>query len=644
MRRAGPICIMCSLVVLQAIYRSIVARDIEFCVGVSDYGWSMWIIVITQIVTIIIGALVIAFRWLVLFHYFSRDFLLYEALKVMHYVMEDCPCASQTPRPRGIKSKLVSLRMKVMGCMKLLYRLVVVVLEIFICLPMLAMNFIVSKIPSVRCCMHRAKKDIMSSFPWVEQYYSDEMRSGDELVRRVMMVCLNNMSEWMNAVKRDPSPCHHTIDMLSRLDPSTTPQQLLERFRPYYDVKNIACLSMVVLVRVVAASVPDQSIPIIKSMRDTLDEAFEIVYFVDQKMNVDDIRRQYSTERQSARRLWKYQDFDMSIKVLSEDPNDPNDPVGCAISKINRADEILFADDWDAEIESRRVRDFIREGTYATIEDLCGEVQQLFSAMLHHLYAQLPICVYREIRECSVLYDCDERARHLTKLLLSNLDPILVDKVQWKFPDGWPANTSRNFDVPPDYHDTNAQLDESTEGVGSTPCEIGFSAGEIRLANASDNNRLVGEGVRLRETLAEKNFDLAFQLIYEFALPAYYSHGIYASIRAFFYTYLCLCNLQLNLSFSKCSYLSLELRSLLERKKGGQLTEFLRNNKGTIDDDDWDQNKRAPRLFSVRAMKKMRGRDEEERAEGDEEKESAEGDEEEDDQRVVKKKMRGQRR
>ncbi|KAK9122583.1 hypothetical protein Sjap_012185 [Stephania japonica] len=472
----GPICIMCSLVVLQAIYRSIVAQTIEFCEGVSDYRWSMWIIVITQTVTIIIGALVIAFRWLVLFHYFSRKFLLYEALGVMGYVMEDCPCASQTPRPTGIKSKLVSLRMKVMGCMKLLYWLVVVMLEIVICLPMLAMKFFVSKIPSVRCCMHRAKEDIMSSFPWVEQYHRVEMTSeDDELVRRVMMVCLDNMIEWMNAVKRDPSPCHHTIGMLSRLDPSTTPQQLLERFPPSHDDdKEITCLSMVVLVKVVAASVPDQSIPIIKSMIDTLHEAFEIVYFAS------------SEKRQLARRLWKNQDFDMSIKVLSEDPNDPNDPVGCVISKIERADEILFPDDWDATIESRRVRDFIRKSSYATIEELCGDVQQLFSAMLHHLFAQLPICVYREVRQGSV-YERDERARYLTKLLLCNLDPILVDKVQWEFPDGWPANTSRNFDVPPDSHDTNAQLDGSTEGGARTSHEIGLSAGEIRLAIASDN-------------------------------------------------------------------------------------------------------------------------------------------------------------
>ncbi|GAB4854205.1 hypothetical protein Ancab_022789 [Ancistrocladus abbreviatus] len=63
---------------------------------------------------------------------------------------------------------------------------------------------------------------------------------------------------------------------------------------------------------------------------------------------------------------------------------------------------------------------------------------------------------------------------------------------------------------------------------------------------------------QIAETLAEKNFDLAFQVVYEFNLPAV---DIYAAVAA----------------------------SLAERKKGGQLTEFFRNIKGTIDDDDWDQ-------------------------------------------------------
>lgn len=60
------------------------------------------------------------------------------------------------------------------------------------------------------------------------------------------------------------------------------------------------------------------------------------------------------------------------------------------------------------------------------------------------------------------------------------------------------------------------------------------------------------------ETLVEKNFDLTFKIIYEFNLPAVH---IYAGVAA----------------------------SLAERKRGNQLTDFLRNIKGTIDDDGWDQ-------------------------------------------------------
>ncbi|KAL8139244.1 hypothetical protein V2J09_005265 [Rumex salicifolius] len=63
---------------------------------------------------------------------------------------------------------------------------------------------------------------------------------------------------------------------------------------------------------------------------------------------------------------------------------------------------------------------------------------------------------------------------------------------------------------------------------------------------------------QIAETLAEKNYDLAFRLICEFNMPAV---DIYAAVAA----------------------------SLAERKKGSQLTEFFKNIKGMLDDDDWDQ-------------------------------------------------------
>lgn len=62
----------------------------------------------------------------------------------------------------------------------------------------------------------------------------------------------------------------------------------------------------------------------------------------------------------------------------------------------------------------------------------------------------------------------------------------------------------------------------------------------------------------IAETLTEKNFDLAFQVVYQFNLPAV---DIYAGVAA----------------------------TLAERKRSSQLTEFFKNIKGTIGEDDWDQ-------------------------------------------------------
>ncbi|KAM7277130.1 hypothetical protein ACFE04_018996 [Oxalis oulophora] len=73
--------------------------------------------------------------------------------------------------------------------------------------------------------------------------------------------------------------------------------------------------------------------------------------------------------------------------------------------------------------------------------------------------------------------------------------------------------------------------------------------------NDSDTYR---RRILIAETLAEKNFDLAYKVIYEFNLPAVH---IYAGVAS----------------------------SLAERKRGSQLTEFFNNFRGSIDDDDWDQ-------------------------------------------------------
>ncbi|KAK9087897.1 hypothetical protein Syun_030291 [Stephania yunnanensis] len=428
----GPICIMCSLILLQAICRAMVVVTIEFCIGVFVYGWSMQIIVIIQIVTIIIGVSTIAFRWLAILHYFDAD--------IWNEIVLDTL--------KGMKHVFSKRELKMSSRMRELISLLFAVFAIFVSVPTHAISFIISRIPSgiklkLRCCMHKPRDDILSSFPWIKKYSPEKMVE-DVLVQRAIEVCVDNMNKWRNIVKRDPSPYHHTIEMLSRsLGCSATSPQLLNSFRDIGRKRikgyNVTTLTMVVLVKVVAERVPDPSIPVVKSMRDTLGEAFQILHYVDKKMNV---KIKDSEKRKLAKKLWKEEDFYRRMKEIFK--------KGYEIVPDELADD-----------ESKVVSDFIGQEPYMyeTIDALCSDVQQLFCETLHHFLAQLPICVYKDVHEGAV-EDCEKRAKYITKCLCQ-MDPLLEGLVQWQFPDGWPANSSRIFD-------SNAQNDiSSTEDGGN---------------------------------------------------------------------------------------------------------------------------------------------------------------------------------
>ncbi|KAK9085300.1 hypothetical protein Sjap_025711 [Stephania japonica] len=288
-------------------------------------------------------------------------------------------------------------------------------------------------------------------------------------------VCVDDMNKWMN-LKRDPSPM---VDMLRKLDDcSTTTPQLKDYLHvgklTHGDKYNVTCLSMVVLVKVVAASVLDPSIAI---MRDTLGEALEIIYYVDRKM---DVRYEDSRERQLARKFWKEEYFDRSMKLLNTS-EDTTDPVSCAISKIKNASDILPE---FASHEGLVVWNFFNPQRYATIEGLCSDVRRLFSEMLRHFLVQLPICVFKDVREGSI-EDCEKRARYLTKRLCK-LNPLLEDEVQWKFPDGWPPNNSRIFDGGSSAPVQNV-LATTAQNVLMPQANEQQPADEILPANASNN-------------------------------------------------------------------------------------------------------------------------------------------------------------
>ena len=92
----------------------------------------------------------------------------------------------------------------------------------------------------------------------------------------------------------------------------------------------------------------------------------------------------------------------------------------------------------------------------------------------------------------------------------------------------------------------------------------------------------------------EKNFDLAFQVIYEFNLPGSQTYefifiAVFLSCANQYFFFFSVYKPCLISFIAAVDIYAGVAASLAERKRGGQLTEFFRNIKGTIDDDDWDQ-------------------------------------------------------
>ncbi|KAJ4952465.1 hypothetical protein NE237_029297 [Protea cynaroides] len=61
------------IVFLQAVLRSFTLEYYKFCHGVSDYGWSVWVVVATQSTAIIMGGIATTSRWFVIAHHVRME-------------------------------------------------------------------------------------------------------------------------------------------------------------------------------------------------------------------------------------------------------------------------------------------------------------------------------------------------------------------------------------------------------------------------------------------------------------------------------------------------------------------------------------------------------------------------------------------
>ncbi|KAK9138862.1 hypothetical protein Sjap_009456 [Stephania japonica] len=230
---------------------------------------------------------------------------------------------------------------------------------------------------------------------------------------------VEDMDKWMDL--SDKSTPNHLVQLLSK-PRSHPPQTLLNKLQQVGATKRyyrLSCLSLVILVKTVALAVP---LALAQPILQALDEVFELIYYIDKKINVGNFEDQ--RKRQFAKVLLQYKNTHLSKKDSVASHGSVSEAISSIVNEF-QAFPIGFA-----EREMGIISDFILDQEYASIKELYEHLEQLFVYMLLFFLPQLPIVIFKDVFESPIEFH-EERARLVLKLLCKL--KLLEDKVQWLY-------------------------------------------------------------------------------------------------------------------------------------------------------------------------------------------------------------------
>ncbi|KAK9138551.1 hypothetical protein Sjap_009155 [Stephania japonica] len=385
------ICMVCLAVVSHAGFRSIVLHKLEFCKDVSDYGWSISIILVTQIVTLVVGSLGTIFRCTIIYTYPpSREKHSYTITEIERFALKFLSNKREL-------LKVVSLTMLSRLLVKLAMGVIHFVALVFLGVPVLigiAISFVLPLILISHFCYPTCFMSTSSSYvskitsPWKQELIDHVGNVMYEPSERMMWICVEDMNKLIGA--SITSSTNHLVQFLTGPCSSHPPPQALEGhvqqigIRAFPDGYRISCLSFVTLVRIVSISIPPTlAKPLIKAF----DEAFKMIYYIDKKINVGSYED--GRKRRFAKVLLPYKGVHLSKKGTIHS----GWSVSEAISSIK--EEGMLLPKGLAARDMNIIIDFIlmRETEYTSIEELYFHLEQQFVDMLRFFLSQLPIAI-----------------------------------------------------------------------------------------------------------------------------------------------------------------------------------------------------------------------------------------------------------
>ncbi|OVA05144.1 hypothetical protein BVC80_8895g11 [Macleaya cordata] len=456
----GMLCTVCSVVLSEAVLRTKAHKELKFSIstkgGVSDYGWSVWMVVVTQILTILVGTLAVGFRWFTLVSHMNMCRFQHcnKVLKIPSYWIYE-----------SIFGKLYSLPFKFskMGCMNffhVLEDLVGTILHtmqtgvvwmnesvVFLCLLVREiLSFVMRN--CVKICFgfidrsSKVEAAVLDSMKAEEEYQEVVYSAENGLKNWIQSIGMEDMKRWMEVNKKD-SPTHLN-DFLCNNSPSIeeTLTQDLEQIGIHYSRNipykyNVSCLSVVILVRMASVALPSK---FSQSLIHTLDEVFEILHFVDRKLNPENFNNK--AKSMLAKDVWMCRDITThwfqkkfikpSLKKYyfkQELSRSSSSDLGRAYGIIRELNEHSFG---YIILELHTICEFmVKCGDYASIEELFEQIKQLFVDMLHFFLSRLPEAIFKDVVE-SPIEECEERVSLALKFLCKL--ELLEANIGWSFP------------------------------------------------------------------------------------------------------------------------------------------------------------------------------------------------------------------
>ncbi|KAK9111380.1 hypothetical protein Scep_018899 [Stephania cephalantha] len=399
------LCLFSLIVLGQATFRSLVLKETTLCHGlVSDYKWSIWITIATQIATSVIASIGATFRWFTLARHMDRGTM------GINWPKKDVDDVI-------LYNPLLFSGFKDLHAIQGVYGLnvIVVLVELLVFKPF----FLACKVAQKFTMFNRNNEDQVDAGE-----FEGLLDQGDrKLEAWLFRKGVEDMEKWMEKSRNGDSS--YLSRLLSQTS-TTTSTSLLSQLGPY----EVSSLSLALLVRIaILSTAPDFSVP----LKNSLSQVFEVIHFVEKKTQ----NTSFANKRRSrlAEAAFAGQEFNADVfQVILEHDNGAVrslQDLDFAMGIIQTLPRVLPSDAIEQDMVI--LTDFIRNRTYGSLAELYAFFERLFVEMLNKFLVQLPDAILKEINESNA-ENFEETVRFALKVLckVESIEPF----VQWVYPPG----------------------------------------------------------------------------------------------------------------------------------------------------------------------------------------------------------------